>query len=563
MASENPRNWSGSVKSFNKPDLIALANDLGLSGVGTKADLTKRIQPHLKAQEETLVADPRFQGLYVYRSNPGTNGTVKTSVDKQLEDRIQAKKDAGGRASTNAQKVLVERDYTVDPQASFTVLNGSKTVDPELSSLSALDDDGDGDKSSEPADDQPLATPNVASALEEGIQVESRHVPNAIVLVKFRHTLDSEAPRETYAEGVKVFAEQRAGRTVYTIRLSHLFRCLGQSEKSQETPLKGPKQRVYRSGFSDASSRYRLGYMSDFLSAGDQTPAPLKKELFDRYPVTQLDDGLFVCELYWDVDQESVTENVAVKGADETSRNVAASTESEMDVDGDDEVPIDKARVKRDKRKAEERDALLHEKDQGEPWAGFYDFIRSTCDIAKEELVVGKVDYIKDVLPRYTLENKLLEGLKATNWKGSSGGYIIPESSKYFPKTKFTQDQAMGAIGVKHSTFANDQKLFSSLGKASRAKDWIKDPSNEDSELFATLTVAQFKFLIKFWNDNASKVDTAKYIKVIQAFELHDELPSAKDLKDLKRKRGSSSKKKAKKDKRDVDSSGLDDSGSE
>ncbi len=85
--------FSGAISNMNKPDLIRIANALGFDSSGTVKELRPRLKTHLEQEQNTLIKDARFQGLYQYRGSAtaSKNGQKarKNSADKAVEDMVQ------------------------------------------------------------------------------------------------------------------------------------------------------------------------------------------------------------------------------------------------------------------------------------------------------------------------------------------------------------------------------------------------------------------------------------------------------------------------------------------
>ena len=85
--------FSGAISNMNKPDLVKIANALGIDPSGTVKQLRPRLKTHLAQAQNTLIKDARFQGLYQYRGSvtASKNGQTarKNSADKAAEDTVQ------------------------------------------------------------------------------------------------------------------------------------------------------------------------------------------------------------------------------------------------------------------------------------------------------------------------------------------------------------------------------------------------------------------------------------------------------------------------------------------
>ncbi|KAF9477414.1 hypothetical protein BDN70DRAFT_111780, partial [Pholiota conissans] len=102
---------------MKKPKLVALATSLNINPVPEKvSDLVSAIKKHIDENPQ-LATDPKYQGLFVYRTNNGQSQKLdKKSSDKDAEDLAAAAKDAVGAAPVSgAHKILMEGGYTADP----------------------------------------------------------------------------------------------------------------------------------------------------------------------------------------------------------------------------------------------------------------------------------------------------------------------------------------------------------------------------------------------------------------------------------------------------------------
>ena len=87
-----PENFVGPLKKINLPEMKRLANAFDIPTVHpnrkgkTKTVLQSEIQAYIDANEGTLVLDPRFAGLLMYRPNAIERGAAKTSADKDIEE---------------------------------------------------------------------------------------------------------------------------------------------------------------------------------------------------------------------------------------------------------------------------------------------------------------------------------------------------------------------------------------------------------------------------------------------------------------------------------------------
>lgn len=82
--------------SRSKADLVAIANDLGISSEGTVKQLLPRIKTYLKDQSAVLSVQPKYQALFAYRPPKIVHGHEKvpgkTSTDKAAEDVHESEK---------------------------------------------------------------------------------------------------------------------------------------------------------------------------------------------------------------------------------------------------------------------------------------------------------------------------------------------------------------------------------------------------------------------------------------------------------------------------------------
>ena len=83
---------SGTLKSKKKPELQALAAELGIDTDGSKSDLEARILLHL-SQHVELKDDPKFTKYYASITTPETpRGVAGVSVGSHKRRSVAAKK---------------------------------------------------------------------------------------------------------------------------------------------------------------------------------------------------------------------------------------------------------------------------------------------------------------------------------------------------------------------------------------------------------------------------------------------------------------------------------------
>ena len=130
---------------WKKNKLVELATSLGIAPLPPNVKmLVREIKKHLAANPN-LAEIPKYQGLYVYRSqNTTSRKQDKKSTDKAAEDLAESSKDIGevlgyvlyhfgfysdSLSHLSAFKYLADGKFTTDPPAQHTNLNLAKCDD--------------------------------------------------------------------------------------------------------------------------------------------------------------------------------------------------------------------------------------------------------------------------------------------------------------------------------------------------------------------------------------------------------------------------------------------------
>ncbi|KAI9061586.1 hypothetical protein FKP32DRAFT_1575676 [Trametes sanguinea] len=568
MSNTPPGFLKGPINSTRKKhELLEIAGALGISTDGTVKALISRITTHLREHAE-LSTQPQFQGLFSYRpSKAGSNhgpdkAAGKTSIDKALEDELQAAARKGTEATGGAHKILVEAKIAHDPPARHGLLTSGddrlltplssppQSEEPEQrpdeergklvartpvkeSRIVAPDDEGQTTRNemrttfADVGDEQTSAHPDSVSCV-------------VVVAVK-RHSDPDSATDEIYVpqSGALIQSRAVAGQREHYVKLSKL---LPVAIKNASTPMKERGGRLYRPGFTSESGRIAIGSIEAILE-GARVPS-LESTKVDNYQLESVpgQDDVLLCRLYLQEQlggrRDGVEPSAAQRGPTSGRLGVEPSRGSQS---------LRSSEVFRVEARA------------GSPQdhASLISFIRQLVDGPTGQWKKAKT--VGDILQRCKAVDHAMAVMEELGWEKSKGGYQIPEDyadAGVLAGRTFVKEDILKALRLGHSQANSDANLFKRkvLDKLPELQAWYDDPAGPEGKRFRSMTVKEFEAYQEYeMRRLRRRKDGGKVRKQSDLSDMEDD-SAARALK---------KHKKGKRAVREVESDDLDDSGSD
>ncbi|KAI0640382.1 hypothetical protein C8Q79DRAFT_930668 [Trametes meyenii] len=477
--------------------------------------------------------DPRYQGLFVYRSKGTTssNGHAinkvipKTSTDKAAEDATEgAKREAS--ALTGVHKTLLDKGLSHDPPPLRKRLRGSDSC-PEVREETKADqhhtlplrvvlsNDGRSSRSltpvsmlsSDASSDAGRENTGPKHARHAVLERESTPVRNqvnmprtpqrghptgdnqnkdvgqrvpATVVVTFHPQNDPTQPsEEVYVqEGAKLAVDRRVvdGSEVCFVQLSQV---LPLAIEQASMPMKKKGGRLFRAGFT-AGSRVSIGSVED-ISEGRRV-AKLESSKINAYQLEPAagHKDMLLCHMFLE------------PGASDTKMNMA-----KVRVTGNsDTYPVSKP--------LESSPAAIR------PRNGFEvkGTLKSEAAQKRDENEGAFIEYLRKLVdgPKNQWRKvKASQGCRACNgmldeleWEKSKGGYQIPDDyddAGEFAGCHFIKLDILKALHLGPSQANSDANLFRArdLERLPDLQAWYNDPKGTYSKRFEKMTLREFQ----------------------------------------------------------------------
>ncbi|EKM48950.1 uncharacterized protein PHACADRAFT_202193 [Phanerochaete carnosa HHB-10118-sp] len=487
---------SGPVnKSRRKNSLVTIAQELGLSErvrpEENKDAHVKEIKKYISDNQETICADPHYQGLVSFR--PGSAGTGRKADTKDNPS-----------VPTGANKKLLEQNITADPPPQYEPLSTvvvpqdehernshknhlASAEETETSSAPLSPAPSPTSEASKDGSDRSISKEKEVPSTPKKGQNTSLEVKNKNIVVRFydHHNRDA-AGEEVWLRYRKGLLERRIvnGQEQLFTKLSELLPIA----VNESSPIKERGGRIYHDGPSGSGQRVNLGSVEGLL-AGRKFNA-LGFDRINAYHLRSVEDDeeLLICELYLDsklskqpipTEPPQMTTEALKQSSGRPSGSVvrkqAVEISSDLELSSDDEGLDDLS-------------AYLNELLSGPdlPWP--------------------KAEKAGDILLRRKALVGALDELKSKGWAKSGGGYKIPRkytSAGEFAGRKFTKIDVYKAFRMKPSQASSDALLFREdvMAKLQTLQEWYDDPEGKQSRRFGSMTVAKFKK----WQDETLK----------------------------------------------------------
>ncbi|KAJ2993786.1 hypothetical protein NUW54_g7662 [Trametes sanguinea] len=543
MSSTPPAFLKGPINSTRKKrELLEIAGALGISTDGTVKALISRITAYLREHTE-LSTQPQFQGLFSYRpSKTGSNhgpdkAAGKTSIDKALEDEVQAAAGKDTEATGGAHKILVEAKISHDPPARHGLLTSGVNTPARIEARDAL--------GTQQKDDRlltPLSSPPQSEEPEQRPDEDSRGSLPAVACTPVKETRivvpDDAEGQKTRSEMKTMFVDVRDEVTIVVAVKKH-----GDPDSATDEIY------IPQSG-ALIQSRAVAGQREHYVKLSKLLPIAIKNA------------------------------STPMKGPCPSNPSPLLPARPESPTPKRQRAPISRVDPSRGSQSVRSREVLEARAGSPQDHASLISFIRQLVDGPTGQWKKAKT--VGDILQRCKAVDHAMAVMEELGWEKSKGGYQIPEGECRAPYQynsripdspngcgtsdyadagvlagqTFVKEDILKALRLGHSQANSDANLFKKkvLDKLPELQAWYDDPAGPEGKRFRSMTVKEFEAFQEYeMRRLRRRKDSGKTRKQSDLSDMEDDSVA----------RASKKHKKGKRAVREVESDDLDDSGSD
>ncbi|KAJ7501646.1 hypothetical protein B0H11DRAFT_2224523 [Mycena galericulata] len=474
-------------------ELRSIADLMGVDGHATlrKPELVKAIQRHMK-ETPGIADDPHFLPLFAHRTAPTAGG--KNSAEKSTEDEIESSKPQ--LAATGANKTLLAQNVKLDPPAQFAKLSLGKKQGEALSRAEVVGEDDSDLSEDEGVRHDTATTPEPDSKVET---IENKEEKSGVVQVNFFDEHDGTAPpRPVLVDDFPVVVSTAPdGTQKFTTLLSELI----PAAISNDSPIKERGGRLYRPNIRDEPGHHHLGKIEALMTG---TSTALKPQQMNEYALRTSDDGLLICDIFWDRSAQAVggvpssathpiipddTKNDGLEIPDDVKPKPLKFTGAGTDVPL--EIASDRA-----------MNNPMHKNATPGLRGDFARFIHETVRAEVPDIPEYGADWPRCVFAGQLLDRKLHQDAIFTvlgKWGRTRGGYLVPKGFGEFAGVKFDKKFAYDALKLGSSSATDLEKYLgpAAIENAPKVQEWLESKGKTHDSKFRKMKTARFKEYIK------------------------------------------------------------------